>query len=82
MAAMSSPKSASFPFAVFLISVSSTKALHLLLHLRSVPLYSFFLYLPTLCVSDIILITIVRVLLRRERGSTPSLGLYVGEIVS
>lgn len=79
---MSLQKSTSFLFALFFISVTSTKVLHLALHLGTIPLAAFFLYLPTFFIPDVALLIITRLLLRRERGVGSLVGLLVGAFIS
>lgn len=79
---MSLQKSTSFLFALFLISVASTKVLHLALHLGTIPLAAFFLYLPTFFIPDVALLIITRLLLRRERGVGSLVGLLLGSFIS
>lgn len=79
---MSLQKSTSFLFALFFISVTSTKVLHLALHLGTIPLAAFFLYLPTFFIPDVILLIITRLLLRRERGVGSLVGLLLGAFIS
>jgi hypothetical protein len=57
-----------FPFAVFVVSVLSTKLLHLFLHATSIPWFNFALYLPSFFFADVVFISLARVLLRRERS--------------
>lgn len=79
---MSLQKSTSFLFALFFISVTSTKVLHLALHLGTIPIYAFFLYLPTFFIPDAALLIITRLLLRRERGVGSFIGLLLGVFIS
>lgn len=79
---MSLQKSTSFLFALFFISVTTTKVLHLALHLGTIPLAAFFLYLPTFFIPDVILLIITRLLLRRERGVGSLVGLLLGVFIS
>lgn len=79
---MSLQKSTSFLFALFFISVTSTKVLHLALHLGTIPLAAFFLYLPTFFIPDVALLIITRLLLRRERGVGSLVGLLLGAFIS
>ncbi|KAI3394297.1 hypothetical protein diail_2944 [Diaporthe ilicicola] len=79
---MSLQKSTSFLFALFLISVTPTKVLHLALHLGTIPLAAFFLYLPTFFIPDVALLIIVRLLLRRERGVGSLVGFLLGSFIS
>lgn len=50
-------------FALVFISVVSSKSLHLLQHVRSLPLLYLVLFSPTLILQDVIVITVSRVLL-------------------
>lgn len=68
----------SFPFAIFVISILSTKFLHLYLHANSIPVFSFLLYLPSFFVPDVIFISIIRILLRRERSILSTIGYVLG----
>lgn len=79
---MSLQKTTSFLFALFLISVASTKVLHLALHLGTIPLAAFFLFLPTFFIPDVALLIIIRLLLRRERGVGSLVGLLLGSFIS
>lgn len=79
---MSLQKLTSFLFALFFISVTTTKVLHLALHLGTIPLAAFFLYLPTFFIPDVILLIITRLLLRRERGAGSLVGLLLGVFIS
>lgn len=58
----------SFPFSIFVLSVLSTKFLHLFVQASSIPVLSFIFYSPSFLVPDVIFISIARILLRRDRG--------------
>lgn len=50
-------------FALVFLSVVSSKSLHLLQHVRSLPLLYLILFSPTLILQDVFVITVSRVLL-------------------
>lgn len=50
-------------FALIVVSVVSSKSLHLLQHVQSLPLLYFVLYSPTLILNDFLVIVLSRVLL-------------------
>lgn len=68
----------SFPFAIFFLSVLSTKFLHLFIHASSVPAFSFIFFLPSFFVPDVIFISLARILLRHERSVLSTLGYVSG----
>ncbi|CAG8926084.1 unnamed protein product [Penicillium salamii] len=53
-----------FLFSVLVVSGLASKALHIALHIRSLPFLYFVLYSPTLILPDVLVIICVRVLLR------------------
>jgi hypothetical protein len=72
------PTVASFPFSLFAVSVLSSKWLHLSIHLADVSPQAWAFYLPTVFVSDVIVILAARFLLRRDRGQPPWWGFVAG----
>ncbi|KAG6000440.1 hypothetical protein E4U21_005464 [Claviceps maximensis] len=71
----------SFLFAVFFISVVSTKLLRLFLNAHGFPIPVFVYCLPTFFLADIILINTVWALLCRKNGALGRLGLALGCVV-
>ncbi|CAG8090492.1 unnamed protein product [Penicillium salamii] len=53
-----------FLFSALVVSGLASKALHIALHIRSLPFLYFVLYSPTLILPDVLVIICVRVLLR------------------
>jgi hypothetical protein len=70
------PSSVSYLFAVFFVSILFAKLLHLYIHIHSIAVIDFVVYLPTFFLQDVFLVLLARVLLRRER-TIPSLIGYV-----
>lgn len=50
-------------FALVVVSVLSSKVLHILLHIQSLPVIYFVLYSPTLLIPDVFVIAVSRLLL-------------------
>lgn len=72
----------SFPFAVFVLSVLLTKLVHLHQHANSVSGPALVFYLPTFFVPDVVLISVQRILLRRERGVVSLFGYFSGVVIT
>ena len=73
-------------FALVVVSVVSSKSLHLLQHVQSLPLLYFVLYSPTLILNDFLVIVLSRVLLvspeTRLRWPVFALGAFVAYVFS
>ena len=69
-------------FAIVVVSVLSTKILHILQHLQSLPLVYFVLYSPTLFLLDILVITVLRLLLQSPDTRLQWVLLYLGGALS
>ena len=71
-------------FALVVVSVVSSKSLHLLQHVQSLPLLYFVLYSPTLILNDFLVITVSRVLLvspeTRLRWIVCTLGAFIAYV--
>lgn len=57
-------------FSALVVSGLASKALHIGLHIRSLPFLYFVLYSPTLVLPDLLVITSVRILLRFPNPET------------
>lgn len=75
---MYSPAATAFPFAAFVVSAAATKLIHLGIHFSAVSFWAFLFYLPTLFLPDILIVSLVRLLLGRERGLLCLAGYLVG----
>lgn len=58
------PPLSPFLFSTLVVSGLASKALHIALHIRSLPFLYFVLYSPTLILPDVLVIIFARVLLR------------------
>ena len=59
-----------FFFTVWIVSGFASKALHIALHIRSLPLLYFVLYSPTLILPDVLLVIAARILLQYPTPET------------
>lgn len=59
-----------FLFSALAVSGLASKALHIGLHIRSLPFLYFVLYSPTLVLPDLAVITLTRILLQFSRPET------------
>jgi hypothetical protein len=73
---------ASLPFAIFCISLLSSKFVHLYIHASGVSPLAFLFFSPTILISDLLTVFFVRLLLRREKGALGFLGFLVGCVLS
>lgn len=59
-----------FLFSALVVSGLASKALHIGLHIRSLPFLHFVLYSPTLVLPDLLVIALARILLRFSAPET------------
>lgn len=64
------PPLPSFLFSTLVVSGLASKALHIALHIRSLPFVYFILYSPTLVLSDLAVIAFTRILLQFSAPNT------------
>lgn len=76
------PLPASFVFSLFTVSVLSSKGVCLFAYLGSVGLGAFVVYLPTCLAADLVVLSLFRWLVNRERASYPITYLYFTTLVS
>jgi hypothetical protein len=74
--------SVSYLFAVYFVSILFAKLLHLYIHIHSIAVIDFIVYLPTFFLQDIFLVLLGRLLLRRERTIASFAGYLVGCILT
>jgi hypothetical protein len=74
--------SVSYLFAVYFVSILFAKLLHLYIHIHSIAVIDFIVYLPTFFLQDIFLVLLGRLLLRRERTISYFAGYLVGCILT
>ncbi|KAJ9424086.1 alkaline-phosphatase-like protein [Fusarium oxysporum] len=72
------PSLVSYLFAVFFVSLLFTKLLHLFIHIHSIAVIDFVVYLPTFFLQDFFLVLFARLLLRRERTILSLIGYVLG----
>jgi hypothetical protein len=76
-----SPPLVCFLFAIFFVSVTTTKVLRLFLNANVFPTGVFVFCLPAFIVPDIILISLVWLLLRRKNGLLALIAFVVGCLI-
>jgi hypothetical protein len=68
----------SYLFAVYFVSILFAKLLHLYIHIHSIAVIDFIVYLPTFFLQDVFLVLLGRLLLRRERTIASFAGYLLG----
>ena len=76
------PSSVSYLFSVFFVSLLFAKLLHLYIHIHSIAVIDFIVYLPTFFLQDVFLVLIARLLLRKERTIPSLIGFVLGCILT
>lgn len=72
----------SYLFAVYFVSILFAKLLHLYIHIHSISVIDYIVYLPTFFLQDVFLVLIGRLLLRRERTIVSLAGYILGCILT